>query len=147
MAKEPGIVDWHAMRKDQLIRALTPPPTTPDARRREALARKIYGQSPGEDGRSSPLLPGSAGQPASSSWSMRGVKDRIIAMVPNPYWLHATVAKALDPGASPAALGQDWHTPGTRPPAGADFTSEDHIPRPSVTFATSRVNGGVNTCI
>ena len=25
MAKDQGIVGWHAMRKDQLIRALTPP--------------------------------------------------------------------------------------------------------------------------
>ena len=28
MAKDQGIVGWHAMRKDQLIRALTPPSAT-----------------------------------------------------------------------------------------------------------------------
>ncbi|MHC5541189.1 DUF4912 domain-containing protein, partial [Singulisphaera rosea] len=29
LAKDQGIVGWHAMRKDQLIRALSVPPVTP----------------------------------------------------------------------------------------------------------------------
>src|SRR5436190_420740 len=32
MAKDQGIVGWHAMRKDQLIRALTIPPSAPNSK-------------------------------------------------------------------------------------------------------------------
>ena len=96
MAKDQGIVGWHAMRKDQLIRALTLPP---------AASKK--GQRPSPDGGEAagraagvPDVRASSGDhaaPASRRLTVMPprplehacVKDRIIAMVRDPYWLHA----------------------------------------------------------
>ncbi len=72
------------------------------------------------------------------------VKDRIIAMVRDPYWLHAywelsrsTLARAQ------AALGQDWHT--ARPVLRLmDVTSEDTTSASERHVRDIEIHGGVN---
>jgi hypothetical protein len=110
MAKDQGITGWHAMRKDQLIRALAPstngsrkakeaaPAAKPAAK--AAVARPVVAPPPRALATVTPR-PGPSGVQ----------KDRIVTMVRDPYWLHvnweltrATLARAQ------AALGQEWHT-------------------------------------
>ncbi|GAC1470797.1 MAG: hypothetical protein NVSMB9_16260 [Isosphaeraceae bacterium] len=149
VARNQGIVGWHAMRKDQLIRALSTPPT-PRKKGGKTLSKAAV-QSPPAHRRasassgSSPVPP----TPPSAVLPPRALehvclKDRIIAMVRDPYWLHvywelsrSTYARAQ------AALGQEWHT--ARPILRVlDVTSED------TTSATERhvrdieIHGGVN---
>ena len=72
------------------------------------------------------------------------VKDRIITMVRDPYWLHAywelsrsTLARAQ------AALGQDWHT--ARPILRLmDVTSEDTTSASERHIRDIEIHGGVN---
>jgi uncharacterized protein len=158
LAKDQGIVGWHAMRKDQLIRALSVAPAAsrkggaissaaarPSARaesrssssRRVAAAAAAKAEPPARSSRPLTVLPPRALDHAC-------VKDRIIAMVRDPYWLHvywelsrSTYARAQ------AALGQEWHL--ARPILRVvDVTSED------TTSATERhvrdidIHGGVN---
>ena len=92
MAKDQGIVGWHAMRKDQLIRALTPPPA-PCRKTRPSLAREADpgANPPPRDGRPAAAVAGPARCPVAPPRSLDHacVKDRIIVMVRDPYWLHA----------------------------------------------------------
>ena len=144
MAKDQGIVGWHAMRKDQLIRALTPPST---------LLKKDPSKPTPEKSMSMP--PSKRPTPAVSSMKLAStappraldhacVKDRIIAMVRDPYWLHAywelsrsTLARAQ------AALGQDWHT--ARPVLRLmDVTSEDTTSASERHVRDIQIHGGVN---
>ena len=146
MAKDQGIVGWHAMRKDQLIRALTPPAATlkkdaskPASDKSKAVpaparAAQVPAQPPAR------MLP--VGPPRALDHAC--VKDRIIAMVRDPYWLHAywelsrsTLARAQ------AALGQDWHT--ARPVLRLmDVTSEDTTAASERHVRDIEIHGGVN---
>ena len=144
MAKDQGIVGWHAMRKDQLIRALTPPTIS--------LKKDALKQTPEK---SMATVPSKRPAPTSSVPRMIAavppraldhacVKDRIIAMVRDPYWLHAywelsrsTLARAQ------AALGQDWHT--ARPVLRLmDVTSEDTTSASERHVRDIEIHGGVN---
>jgi hypothetical protein len=143
MAKDQGIVGWHAMRKDQLIRALAPTPTTlkKDANRpspekptaKPAAARPM---SPAPIARPLPMPPHALGH--------ENIKDRIIAMVRDPFWLHtywelsrSTLARAQ------AALGQEWHT--ARPVLRLmDVTSEDTTSASERHIRDIEIHGGVN---
>jgi len=125
MAKDQGIVGWHAMRKDQLIRALTPPPASLKKDAAKPTPEKSMVTPPSR--RPAPTVPAARILPVTPPRALDHacVKDRIIAMVRDPYWLHAywelsrsTLARAQ------AALGQDWHT--ARPVLRLmDVTSED----------------------
>ena len=67
MAKDQGIVGWHAMRKDQLIRALTLPPAA--AEEGPTASRRDGGRSRGDRRRRPPasaVAPASAGPAARS---------------------------------------------------------------------------------
>ena len=132
LAKQHGVAGWHAMRKDQLIRALVskararqPVPAaamrpklaparlpatevTPVPSRDEAVALRI--QEARERLAKAKILstrPESGRQAAS-------MRDRIVVMVRGPHWLHAfwEVTSASITRAQ-AALGQEWH--GARP--------------------------------
>jgi hypothetical protein len=145
MAKDQGIVGWHAMRKDQLIRALTVP----------QAAAKRGGAKGGSAARPSSSAAASARRAAPAparaltvvpprALDHACVKDRIIVMVRDPYWLHAywelsrsTLARAQ------AALGQEWHT--ARPILRVlDVTSEDTTSAAERLVRDIEIHGGVN---
>ena len=133
MARDKGIPGWHAMRKDQLIRALSSPPAS------SAKASRPGG-SVHSNGKKKPLGNGAQHNSAAGEsvmtdrlalrpWHGRiqnnGSRDRLLAVARDPYWIHAyweighsTVERAR------AAMGQLWH--GSRPALRVmDVTSED----------------------
>jgi len=149
MAKEQGIVGWHSMRKDQLIRALTLP--------RGSSSKAVPGKPVVKKVAASGAAVAAPAKRPSASPSSRlltvvpprvldhaCVKDRIIVMVRDPYWLHAywelsrsTLARAQ------AALGQDWHT--ARPILRLmDVTSEDTTSASERHVRDVEIHGGVN---
>ncbi|APW60065.1 DUF4912 domain-containing protein [Paludisphaera borealis] len=154
LAKERGISGWHAMRKDQLIRALSVTRSTPSARvkkerpapRAPKIAKRPVPALPdapvARRGAAAPSLPLACAAPHTLDHASQ--KDRIIVLARDPYWLHAhwelsrtTLARAQ------AALGQEWHS--AQPILRLmDVTSED------TTNATERqlrdipIHGGVN---
>ena len=146
MAKDQGIVGWHAMRKDQLIRALSPgAPSAKKAANRKspspahrrprtpAAVRGPVGPAP--DPRSPP--PRALAPIAPRTLDHGCGKDRIITMVRDPYWLHAhwelsrsTLAGPRPPwgrsGTPPGRSCGSWTSPArTRPapPSGTSATS------------------------
>jgi len=152
LAKERGIAGWHAMRKDQLIRALSavrpassargkkerPAPRAPKVAKRpspalaEAPAARRNGTAP-----SLPLA-------APHTLDHASQKDRIIVQARDPYWLHAhwelsrtTLARAQ------AALGQEWHS--AQPILRLmDVTSEDTTNSAERPIRDIPIHGGVN---
>ena len=124
LAKQHGVAGWHAMRKDQLIKALVrkarnglangvetaarrptilaEPAVDPEVARRIAEARERL-----ERAKSLATRP-------EQGKASRAPRDRMVLMVRGPHWLHAfweitprSIARAQ------AALGQEWH--GARP--------------------------------
>ncbi len=144
MAKDQGIVGWHAMRKDQLIRALTPPAILLKNSPTKPVVAKPLATPPTR--RPAPVAPLARATPSVPPRALDHacVKDRIIAMVRDPYWLHAywelsrsTLARAQ------AALGQDWHT--ARPVLRLmDVTSEDTTSASERHVRDIEIHGGVN---
>ena len=149
LAKDKGIVGWHAMRKDQLIRALTvvPVPSSKKSLKSakpalvEPLPRRLAAvQAP--PALATPSKPLTVMPPRALDHAC--VKDRIIAMVRDPYWLHvywelsrSTYARAQ------AALGQEWHT--ARPILRlVDVTSEDTTSASERHVRDIEIHGGVN---
>jgi hypothetical protein len=148
MAKDQGIPGWHAMRKDQLIRALTPAPAS--ARK----ARKAEPPVPNSKPAARSLSPGARPVVAPPPRCLAPLpprplangcqKDRIVTMVRDPYWLHVnweltrtTLARAQ------AALGQEWHTahPILRL---MDVTSDDTTSASERHVRDIEIHGGVN---
>src|SRR5262249_17739261 len=145
MAKDQGIVGWHAMRKDQLIRALSVPP---------ASAKKSHGKAAAAKAAEAEAAARRASASAAPSRPIPGlppraldhacVKDRIVAVARDPYWLHtywelsrSTLARAQ------AALGQEWHT--ARPLLRLmDVTSEDTTSASERHVRDIEIHGGVN---
>jgi hypothetical protein len=155
MAKSQGVFGWHAMRKDQLIRALTVPPqgkaerTKATATPKPAATKRGLKKPAGngsdamsQNPRSPYALPVAARPPHELDHAAQ--KDRIIALARDPYWLHAywelsrtTLARAQ------AALGQDWHA--ARPILRLmDVTSEDTTAASERLVRDIPVHGGVN---
>lgn len=159
LAKDQGISGWHAMRKDQLIRALTPTPVPPrknkdHAKDADAPAKVTPKRSTSRSSASSksvlhdrvPVPPRTLAplpRPVRSLDHGCG-KDRIITMVRDPYWLHAywelsrsTLARAQ------AALGQDWHE--AKPILRVvDVSSEDTTSSSERHVRDIEIHGGVN---
>ncbi len=130
LAKQHGVAGWHAMRKDQLIRALVrkararqpvpaaamrpklaaprPTPSVATPARDEAVARRI--QEAREKLARAKLL---VTRPENGRQAS-AMRDRIVLMVRGPHWLHAfwEITPASVQRAQ-AALGQEWH--GARP--------------------------------
>ncbi len=154
MAKDQGIVGWHAMRKDQLIRALTPPPPgakkdkskARDAEPEKAVSKAAEAQA---DRKARPAVspPPRALAPlprASQSLDHACTKDRIICMVRDPYWLHVywELSRATL-GRAQAALGQDWHA--AKPILRLmDVSSEDTTSASERHIRDIEIHGGVN---
>ena len=146
MAKDQGIVGWHAMRKDQLIRALSLA-----AGGLEEGRRQVRGGGRNCARRREP--PTAARRPATAGPAPRRpltvmppraldhacVKDRIVVMVRDPYWLHAyweLSRSHAGPGAGRPGAGVA-HGPADPPPDGRHQRGHDQPP-PSGTSATSR---------
>jgi uncharacterized protein len=159
MAKDQGITGWHAMRKDQLIRALATAPAVKKGSTPKAAVKSAAEPAPvpSHAKRPTPAAPPSPSPTHSSArpkpltimppraLDHACVKDRIVAVVRDPFWLQvcwelsrSTYARAQ------AALGQEWHT--ARPILRLmDVTSEDTTSAAERHVRDIEVHGGVNT--
>jgi hypothetical protein len=158
LAKEHGVSGWHAMRKDQLLRALESAGSKSSAKKaavaKSSPRRAGRAQAPKlqvalasarrEAGPPDPRVsPGSAAT-APQTLGHASQKDRIIVLARDPYWLHAywelsrmTLARAQ------AALGQDWHA--ARPILRVlDVTSEDTTSAAERHVRDVDIHGGVD---
>lgn len=132
MAKTEGVAGWHAMRKEELVRALVKQARQKqrtrygrrqlaDLRRQDGAVEGAVGSGKKRSAAHERLLELQAkigtGRLLSGSTSKdaRSVQhDRLVVMVRDPYWLHAhweIASRSIKRAQS--ALGQDWHT--TRP--------------------------------
>src|SRR4051794_10327452 len=147
LAKDQGIVGWHAMRKDQLIRALSVPHVTSKKAAGKAVAVEKASEAAEPAARRSsaatqPIRP----MPVLSSRSLDHacIKDQIVAVARDPYWLHTywelsrtTLSRAQ------AALGQEWHA--ARPILRLmDVSSEDTSSTAERHVRDIAIHGGVN---
>jgi hypothetical protein len=137
LAKQHGVPGWHAMRKDQLIKALLRRAKSGGDRGRAAVQPAAGavrdGKSPGAVTGSQPTGPAAvrstdpdvarriaearerlarakdlATQPEQRA--QRPLRDRMVLMVRGPHWLHAfweITPRSI--GRAQAALGQEWH--------------------------------------
>jgi hypothetical protein len=151
LAKERGIAGWHAMRKDQLIRALSTARSTPSARgkkeRPAPRAPKIAKRQaePGAARRSPAAVATPLPLAPPHTLDHAAQKDRIVVLARDPYWLHAhwelsrtTLARAQ------AALGQEWHS--AQPILRLmDVTSEETTNAAERHVRDVPIHGGVNT--
>ena len=159
LAKDQGIPGWHAMRKDQLIRALSAPRATanrskagsksgaPPARKNGAPARASSSNGNGNGhGRAAGggVVALRAMVVAAHKLDHAHQKDRIVVLTRDSYWLHAywelsraTLARAQ------AALGQEWHT--AQPILRLmDVSSEDTTSAAERHVRDIPIHGGVN---
>jgi len=141
LAKQHGVEGWHAMRKDQLIRALVRKAKqglAPETRR--SAARPAAAAAPGRGKPGAAVQAAGAAAVAHSAEVARRIaearerlaraknlttqaeggkgkkpaRDRMVLMVRGPYWLHAfweVTPRSVERAQS--ALGQEWH--GARP--------------------------------
>lgn len=131
MARDQGIPGWHAMRKDQLIRALTcstsGESSSPDAGSLKTFkksANAFSGNGKPID-HSNSLTDRLAMRPWHGRIQNHGTRDRVLAVARDPYWIHiywelcnTTLERAR------AAMGQLWH--GSKPILRVmDVTSEE----------------------
>jgi hypothetical protein len=161
MARDQGVVGWHAMRKEELVEAL------------EALSRKRKkgnGQAKARNG--TPRAQKSAARNGNGTASTEeqiesakydvGVptrdlsariprdlpagygKDRIVLMVRDPYWLHTyweLTRQAIK--RAEAALGQDWH--GAKPIIRLlDVNTRDNANPTETVLKDIEIHGGCN---
>ena len=151
MARKKGIAGWHAMRKEELVNALAesavPPAARPEPQR--AAARNTSGSSTAEEqverskfdtGVPTKDLSARAPKDLPAGYG----KDRIVAMVRDPYWLHCyweLTRRAIQ--RAEAALGQDWH--GARPILRLlDVTSRDNTRSTEAVVRDIDIHGGCN---
>jgi len=108
MAKQRGIPGWHAMRKSQLIEALLK--SHKSARRRTASSAKAARPTAAQRRVRAALAQRERLKDLSAISDDQGT-DRLILMVRDPFWLHATwnvTANAVD--RVRASLAENWHT-------------------------------------
>jgi hypothetical protein len=159
LAKERGIAGWHAMRKDQLLRALSPARSDPRKARKKVVPKHpmpSLRRKAGSRVAKSRLSDRTASAATRERMKPRPApavcqtldhacqKDRIIVLTRDSYWLHAywelsrtTLARAQ------AALGQDWHSayPILRV---MDVSSEDTTSAAERHVRDIPIHGGVN---
>jgi hypothetical protein len=116
LARKKGIAGWHAMRKEELLEALAPSRHSkkkkPIRSRPQAAAARNTSEQEVESSKYNVGVPTKDLAAKGSRELPNGYgKDRIVAMVRDPYWLHCYweltrhgVQRAE------AALGQEWHT-------------------------------------
>jgi hypothetical protein len=147
LAKEKGIAGWHAMRKDQLIRALSSSRSAPANHHKKKKVLPSGASSRNRRSAAAARAAGRAKLPAATAslpLDHACQKDRIIVLTRDSYWLHAywelsrtTLARAR------AALGQDWHT--ARPILRVmDVSSEDTTSAAEQHVRDISIHGGVN---
>jgi hypothetical protein len=154
LAKEQGIAGWHAMRKDQLIRALSVPRPSGASRKEKKPAARPERPARGKvasprgslstNGRASHGASSTTVTPPPQILDHACQKDRIVVLTRDSYWLHAywelsrtTLARAQ------AALGQDWHT--ARPILRLmDVSSDDTTSAAQRHVRDIPIHGGVN---
>ncbi|MEA2631176.1 MAG: uncharacterized protein QOE66_1395, partial [Chloroflexota bacterium] len=149
LAKDQGIVGWHAMRKDQLIRALSVPQPAmkkPAGKVAAADKEKKASESAAAARRAAAVPVPSRPIPVQRQRALNHacVKDQIVTVARDAYWLHtywelsrSTLARAQ------AALGQEWHT--ARPILRLmDVTSEDTTSASERQVRDIEIHGGVN---
>jgi hypothetical protein len=161
MAKEQGVAGWHAMRKDQLIRALTPASA---GSKKSAASQKATGKSESKAAEkprrkaggvvhdvpippARPVVnpPSRILAPIPPKALDHGcVKDRVITMVRDPFWLHVHWELSRTTlGRAQAALGQEWHA--ARPILRLiDVTAEEITSATERTVRDIEIHGGVN---
>jgi uncharacterized protein len=146
LAKEKGITGWHAMRKDQLIRALSSSRSAPSGHaKKNKPSRVAVSRRKKTSTAASAKGNLAAGVPTPTQTLDHACqKDRIIVLTRDSYWLHAywelsrtTLARAR------AALGQDWHA--ARPILRVmDVSSEDTTSAAERHVRDISIHGGVN---
>jgi uncharacterized protein len=156
MARDQGITGWHAMRKDQLIRALSAPRTTSaaakpksgsKARTKPVRKDRTSRRTPSANGNGYAVTAGASHPalvPSAQKLDHAHQKDRIVVLTRDSYWLHAywelsraTLARAQ------AALGQEWHT--ARPILRLmDVSSEETTSAAERHVRDIPIHGGVN---
>src|SRR5262249_19334547 len=165
LAKDRGIAGWHAMRKDQLIRALSVPRSSATAAKSRSKSKsRVSSRRDGtpvrtsstSDGPARSSSPNGKCHPATIATAHPIMslptptldhahqKDRIVVLTRDSYWLHAywelsrtTLARAQ------AALGQEWHT--ARPILRLmDVSSEDTTSASERHVRDIPIHGGVN---
>ena len=146
LAKEKGIAGWHAMRKDQLIRALSTRDLSAHQRKKKASKRRWppgarrrgLAESPGRG--KTPIAPATPTQTLDHACQ----KDRIIVLTRDSYWLHAYwELSPHDPGARP---GPHSAKTGMRPGRSRvmDVSSEDTTSAAERHVRDISIHGGVN---
>jgi hypothetical protein len=164
MARQQGIAGWHGMSKDDLIKAL-------EARRRKSGKKPLRSGKPARhktNGRPSAPVQRAAARNTSPEEKVESSKfdvgtptrdlssrvpkelpngygkDRIVAMVRDPYWLHTyweLTRHAVQ--RAEAALGQEWH--GAKPILRLlDVTSNDVSGNSERTVRDIEIHGGCN---
>jgi hypothetical protein len=154
LAKKKGIVGWHAMRKDQLIRALSLTRSTTTSNHKKKRPPKVVAPRRKKAGRGASAARSSSTVspavkrlvPATSAQTLDHAcqKDRIVVLTRDSYWLHAywelsraTLSRAR------AALGQEWHE--ARPILRVmDVSSEDTTSAAERHIRDVLIHGGVN---
>jgi hypothetical protein len=154
LARDKGIAGWHAMRKDQLIRALSasrPAPSKGSKKKKprppavSAARRKKPGNATAPPPRRGAVSARRIAPPAADHTLDHACqKDRIIVLTRDSFWLHAywelsrtTLSRAR------AALGQDWHE--ARPILRVmDVSSEDTTSAAERHVRDIPIHGGVN---
>jgi hypothetical protein len=154
LARDKGITGWHAMRKDQLIRALAASRSAPSkgAKKKKPRPAAVSAARRKKTGNASAPPPRRAASsarrlaPAAPDHTLDHAcqKDRIIVLTRDSYWLHAywelsrtTLSRAR------AALGQDWHE--ARPILRVmDVSSEDTTSAAERHIRDIPIHGGVN---
>jgi hypothetical protein len=156
MARKQGIADWQAMRKEDLIAALTKKANRNGKRKsRRPATQRAAARNTSSDGPSGeenverskydvgvPTKDLSAKVPKDLPAGYG--KDRIVVMVRDPYWLHCyweLTRHAIK--RAEAALGQDWH--GARPILRLlDVSSHDTTSSAESTVRDIDIHGGCN---
>jgi hypothetical protein len=154
LARDIGIAGWHAMRKDQLIRALSASRSSPSkgGKKKKARPAAVSAARRKKPASASPAARRGATGPARHLAATAPVhtldhacqKDRIIVLTRDSFWLHAywelsrtTLSRAR------AALGQDWHE--ARPILRVmDVSSEDTTASAERHVRDISIHGGVN---
>jgi hypothetical protein len=153
MARKRGIAGWHAMRKEELVEALAPAgrratsPPRPQPQRGAARntsaspsAEEVVERSKYDVGVPTRDLSANVPRDLPGGYG----KDRIVAMVRDPYWLHCyweLTHRAIQ--RAEAALGQDWH--GARPILRLlDVSSRDTSSSAESVIRDIDIHGGCN---
>jgi len=160
LARNRGIAGWHAMRKDELVRALAALPG--GIRKKNKAHKRARPHLQIAAARNTGSAPTAEEEVESSKYDLLGVptkdlsakvpkdlpggygKDRIVVMVRDPYWLHAywELTRAAIQRAE-AALGQEWH--GARPILRLlDVSSRDTTSTSESILRDIDIHGGCN---